>query len=518
MRRSALPVLALLLSACTLVPWWASVNRDGRDNATVAAVTLSADAFRDGMFVGLALSGGGSRAANFGAAVMLELAELGALDRVDAISSVSGGSLAAAYYMLQGERGIAFTRREVDARFARDFQLRWLVRWFDPRNALRYWFTAFDRSDIMVQVFDANLFHGATFADLGRRLVPRPSLLINASNAVNGRKFVFANEEFNRLGSDLASYPVARAVMASGAFPAAFASVTLRDYRTGDDRRYVHLFDGGPIDNLGIGTLVKVLQNHLAKRYLDDAPAAEPAGAPPDLLRRYGLPRGCLMISVDAYTDTSVKARRRARLDDLRPWYGFLVDPNLNDATGDLLAVKRSEALHLLGLDSANRDALGSFPIFGPNLDDDELPNLRGKLARALAQRTGHGAADRYVVDELLRRAGSCHLWHVTLSQLRPSTACPLGELVNGVGTAYKVSKGEQCGLFAAARTLVRAMWREFGLDGLMRDGFPTAGPIPGAPLRIREPRLSLDCGLPETVAEDGREVCRISLTPPGSR
>src|SRR2546425_222451 len=197
MRRSALPVLALLLSACTLVPWWASVNRDGRDNATVAAVTLSADAFRDGMFVGLALSGGGSRAANFGAAVMLELAELGALDRVDAISSVSGGSLAAAYYMLQGERGIAFTRREVDARFARDFQLRWLVRWFDPRNALRYWFTAFDRSDIMVQVFDANLFHGATFADLGRRLVPRTwrrgrdwrkktwTMMSERSNAVN---------------------------------------------------------------------------------------------------------------------------------------------------------------------------------------------------------------------------------------------------------------------------------------------------------------------------------------------
>src|SRR2546425_12716279 len=90
--------------------------------------------------------------------------------------------------MLQGEHGIAFTRREVDARFARDFQLRWLVRWFDPRNALRYWFTAFDRSDIMVQVFDANLFHGATFADLGRRLVPRPSLLINASNAVRSEE------------------------------------------------------------------------------------------------------------------------------------------------------------------------------------------------------------------------------------------------------------------------------------------------------------------------------------------
>src|SRR5207244_11174271 len=114
----------------------------------------------------------------------------------------------------------------------------------------------------------------------------------------------------------------------------------------------------------------------------------------------------------------------------------------------------------------------------------------------------GHGAADRYVVDELLRRAGSCHLWHVTLSQLRPSTACPLGELVNGVGTAYKVSKGEQCGLFAAARTLVRAMRREFGPDRPTRAGFPTAGPIPGAPLRIREPRLSLDCGPPAAGAQ----------------
>src|SRR3989454_5888657 len=92
------------------------------------------------------------------------------------------------------------------------------------------------------------------------------------------------------------------------------------------------------------------------------------------------------------------------------------------------------------------------------------------------------------------------------------------GDWSSDVCSSDLVSKGEQCGLFAAARTLVRAMWREFGLDGLMRDGFPTAGPIPGAPLRIREPRLSLDCGLPETVAEDGREVCRISLTPPGSR
>src|SRR5450432_1443019 len=52
----------------------------------------------DGYFVGLALSGGGSRSANFSAACMFELQRIGILQHVDYISSVSGGSLTAAYY------------------------------------------------------------------------------------------------------------------------------------------------------------------------------------------------------------------------------------------------------------------------------------------------------------------------------------------------------------------------------------------------------------------------------------
>ncbi len=54
----------------------------------------------DGWFVGLAISGGGLRSANFSAAVMFELQRLGLLEKVDAISAVSGGSLTAAYYCL----------------------------------------------------------------------------------------------------------------------------------------------------------------------------------------------------------------------------------------------------------------------------------------------------------------------------------------------------------------------------------------------------------------------------------
>src|SRR5438067_2452798 len=57
----------------------------------------------DGYFVGVAISGGGSRSANFSAACLFELQRLGILQHVDYVSSVSGGSITAAYYCLSTE-------------------------------------------------------------------------------------------------------------------------------------------------------------------------------------------------------------------------------------------------------------------------------------------------------------------------------------------------------------------------------------------------------------------------------
>lgn len=54
------------------------------------------------VFVGLALSGGGSRAANFAMATMEQLEALGLMRHVTAISSTSGGGVAGAYYALRG--------------------------------------------------------------------------------------------------------------------------------------------------------------------------------------------------------------------------------------------------------------------------------------------------------------------------------------------------------------------------------------------------------------------------------
>src|SRR5439155_16879826 len=63
-------------------------------------VTLADLERSNGVYLGIAMSGGCSRAANFSAAVLLELEDLGLLKYVTAISSVSGSSLTAAYYGL----------------------------------------------------------------------------------------------------------------------------------------------------------------------------------------------------------------------------------------------------------------------------------------------------------------------------------------------------------------------------------------------------------------------------------
>ena len=54
----------------------------------------------DGKKIGLALSGGGYRAAAYHIGTLRALRKLGILDKVDVISSVSGGSITAAYYAL----------------------------------------------------------------------------------------------------------------------------------------------------------------------------------------------------------------------------------------------------------------------------------------------------------------------------------------------------------------------------------------------------------------------------------
>ena len=90
-------VAALGMSGCSM-----SLFRFGAREAAPSRTTFTIDdpRGRDDVLLILALSGGGSRAAYFSTAVMFRLQWLGLLQEVDVLSSVSGGSLPAAYYAI----------------------------------------------------------------------------------------------------------------------------------------------------------------------------------------------------------------------------------------------------------------------------------------------------------------------------------------------------------------------------------------------------------------------------------
>ena len=243
------------------------------------------------LFICLIFSGGGTRAAAVSYGVLDKLkktritwkgVEKSLLEEVDCISSVSGGSLTAAYYGLFGDRIFSdFRARFLEA----NIQGTLLRSLFNPVNWVRLASPYFSRIDLAAEYYDKAIFEGKTFDTLaqGNR---RPFIILNATNLANGERFEFTQDQFDFLVSDLNSYPVGRAVAASSAFPFLVSPLTLKnyphthftlptDYQQGLDdyytnrRRYywarnqamyandaelpyLHLMDGGLGDNIGL--------------------------------------------------------------------------------------------------------------------------------------------------------------------------------------------------------------------------------------------------------------------------
>ncbi len=250
------------------------------------------------------------------------------LDRVDIISSVSGGSVTAALYALSCEptkdpedkcpRTVENTPRcawtygsgdnpfevqkanritdtdrlkdcgTVFKRMLPNFEWSWVGNWFWPENIVRYWFTDFDRSNIMAETLSDNLYdhsfldgESLGFQDINPR---RPALIVNATNFTRPSRrskkaskdidlfFSFTKAKFKELHSNLDHYPIAYAVMASSAFPGVFSYVTLRDFsvEAGNKPEYFHLFNGGSADNLGLKPLEKIFEGLMAKSLLPE--------------------------------------------------------------------------------------------------------------------------------------------------------------------------------------------------------------------------------------------------------
>lgn len=243
------------------------------------------------LFICLALSGGGTRAAALSYGVLKKLRdtkivwkgqERRLLDEVDCISSVSGGSFTAAYYGLFGERVFDdFRAQFLDV----NIQGTLIRRALWPNNLARLASPTFGRIDIAAEYYDKHVYGEKSFADLAQG--KGPFIIINATNLANGERFEFTQDQFDFLVSNLSSYPIARAVAASSAFPFLLSPLSLKNYPHGpdfklpqdyalglgdydDNRRryywarnramyaddnalpYLHLMDGGLADNIGL--------------------------------------------------------------------------------------------------------------------------------------------------------------------------------------------------------------------------------------------------------------------------
>jgi hypothetical protein len=159
------------------------------------------------------------------------------------------------------------------------------LRVLNPVNWPRLISPYFDRIDLAAEYYDSVLFDRHTYRDLLTN--GRPFVVLNATDMSMGCRFEFTQEQFDLLYSDLTSYPVARAVAASSAFPVLLSPLTVKNYSDRPDfveplwittgmqdaevnsgrfkmalmarsyedaakRRYVHLLDGGISDNIGL--------------------------------------------------------------------------------------------------------------------------------------------------------------------------------------------------------------------------------------------------------------------------
>jgi predicted acylesterase/phospholipase RssA len=280
------------------------------------------------LLVGLAISGGGSRAATFAAGVLEALArvrvkdaggERSVLEKVQYISSVSGGSLATGYFAARkparsepvlAPRGLspAYERFFADYKAAmqEDFELP--SAW---RQLL--FFRAFNPTKLaysLAEVWDGRFFHGMTFSQLyaRERAGDSPRIILNGTSYNTGRRFAvttlpaadfdydfvggllqdlmrrsdrvtaegkaiiqrnlegardqFLPMTFEQIGADHRALPLSLAVVSSASFPPVVGPVT---YAVDGRPPYQHVGDGGLFDNLGTESLTTLFLKKIPK-------------------------------------------------------------------------------------------------------------------------------------------------------------------------------------------------------------------------------------------------------------
>jgi len=262
--------------------------------------------------IGLALSGGGTRAMAFHCGVIRWLADTERLEQVTHISSVSGGSLLTGLVMrLSSWRWPSSEHYKVEVLprvrkilTEHDLASQAAILLLCPSN----WKYLLSRANVLAQTIEANWDINVRLANLPEQ----PLWSINGTTAETGRRFRFKKTAVGdyELGyADAGNFKVAEAMAVSAAFPGLIGPFAIKtsDFmwhkreswgatiesaeKKQPPFKHLHLYDGGVYDNLG----TEPLFDSGKQEPKDDADfiLVSDAGAP--------LPRGNLGFSLNPF-------------------------------------------------------------------------------------------------------------------------------------------------------------------------------------------------------------------------
>lgn len=217
---------------------------------------------------GLALSGGGVRAAAFHLGVLDKLNEMKILDKIDVISTVSGGSITGAYYMYHQGDFNKF-KEEMVPNLKKSIELRIIFNW---RIIFAFFNPYYSRTNILSSVYDKLYFKKKKMSDLKKY----PSLVINATSLVTGKNWKFTQEYMGdwKLGftRNAGKIRIADAVASSSAVPGFFRPLIIKVAKYFDKPKFkvkrVGLCDAGVYDNQGTNSLTSGYEENRCKNII----------------------------------------------------------------------------------------------------------------------------------------------------------------------------------------------------------------------------------------------------------